>query len=224
MITTIFIDIDNTLLDFGKCSESSIIKAFKDNNLVFTDNVINTFHKINNKLWSQIEDGSLTKEGLHQIRWKLIFEQLKIDFNGVEFENQFVSNLRESHETVEGAYEFLKYLSDKNYTLCAASNGPYEQQCHRLECADMIKYFKHIFVSENIGIAKPNVKFFEECNSRLGNIPKEEMLLIGDSLSADIVGGINYGIKTCWFNYANSDENSQADYQINKLIDIKEIL
>lgn len=224
MITTILIDIDNTLLDFKECAKESIRKGFADNGLEFNDKVMPTFHQINDGLWQQIENGTLTRDGLHKIRFNLVLGALGISgINGEEFEKQFIENLYNSHSAVDGAYEFLKYLSEK-YTLCAASNGPYEQQRHRLECADMLKYFAHIFVSEDIGCSKPQQEFFAECQKRLGGIPKEEMFLIGDSQSADIAGAVNFGIKSCWFNFFNTDENTLADYTVNSLIDIDKIL
>lgn len=223
MITTLLIDIDNTLLDFGKCSRNAIVKGFQDNGLIFREEYIDIFHSVNNILWAQIEDGSLTREKLHKIRWGLVFEKLGISADGEKFEKNFVNAIHESHEPVDGAMEFLSYLCEK-YTLCAASNGPYEQQCHRLECAGMKKFFTHIFVSDDMGCAKPKIEFFEECQRRLKNIPKNEIMLIGDSLTADIAGGKNFGIATCWFNYGKTDEKSGADYNIKSLLEIKNIL
>lgn len=223
MITALFIDIDNTILDFGKCSRQSVKDGFRDFGLKYNEGVMDVFHKVNDRLWLKIEDGTLTREGLHEIRWKTVFQELGIEADGVAFEKQFVSNLHESSEPVDGAYEFLEYLSNK-YTLCAASNGPYEQQCHRLKKAEMLKYFSHVFVSEDIGVSKPDIKFFTECQKRLGGISKEKLMLIGDSPTADIKGGRDFGIRTCWFNIKGSNENVLCDYVINSLSEIKNIL
>ncbi len=223
MITALFIDIDNTILDFGKCSRQSVTDGFRDFGLEYGEDVMGVFHRVNDRLWLKIEDGTLTRKQLHEIRWKTVFRELGIDADGAAFEKRFVSNLHDSSEPVDGAYDFLEYLS-KKYTLCAASNGPYEQQCHRLKKADMLKYFSHVFVSEDIGVSKPDIKFFVECQKRLGGISKENLMLIGDSPTADIKGGRDFGIKTCWFNIKGSEEKVPCDCVINSLAEIKNIL
>lgn len=223
MITTVLIDVDNTILDFSQCAKSSIKKAFFDYGLCFSNAVMPAFHRINNSLWQKLENGDITKDDLYSVRFNLIFKELQIDLDGVEFERKFRSNLFTSCDPVEGAYDFLCYLS-KKYILCTASNSSYSQQKSRLEKAGMLKFFKHIFVSEDIGFSKPNVNFFSECHKRLGNIPKSELIMIGDSQTADILGAKEFGIKCCWFNYKGTDEKSGADYQINSLSEIKNFL
>lgn len=224
MITTVLIDIDNTLLDFNKCSRKAMIDACTAANIEFTENMVSTFHKINDTLWIKIESGSLTRDELHKVRWNMIFKEMGIDGDGIKFENDFVSGIYESHEPVDGARELLCYLSQK-YTICAASNGSYDQQLHRLTKARMIEYFSHLFVSEKIGFAKPSNLFFEKCLEQLKNVDKSEIILIGDSLTADIEGGRNFGIKTCWYNHNVKPVNGkEADYTVNLLSEIKNIL
>ena len=91
MITTLLLDVDNTLLDFEKCAEFSVRKGFEANSIPFSDEVMKTFHSINDGLWQKIEQGSLTRERLHEIRWQLVFEALGVNKNGVEFEKEFES-------------------------------------------------------------------------------------------------------------------------------------
>ena len=161
MIKAVFIDIDNTLLDFNKCALWSMKKAFEDYNLNFREQMFDTFNLVNNRLWLEIEKGKLTKEELYACRWNMIFAILGIDVDGVQFENVFYSYLTESAEPVDGALEILKYLSGK-YIVCAASNASYEQQIKRLDNAEMTEYFDKIFISEQIGFSKPKKDFFEK--------------------------------------------------------------
>ncbi len=225
MIKVVFIDVDNTLLDFEKGAELSIKKAFKDFELPFEKQVVETFHKINDGLWHNIEKGELTREGLFAIRWKLIFSELDIPFDGPTMEKQFFSYLTNSTVPIDGALKLLKYLAPK-YTLCVTSNAGYNQQTRRLETAGMLRYINHVFVSEKIGIAKPDKGFFDACFAEFNNITPSETIIIGDSLTADIGGGKKYGMKTCWYNHKKAflNETVDSDYVVNSLKDIEKIL
>ncbi|MDE6506284.1 MAG: YjjG family noncanonical pyrimidine nucleotidase [Eubacterium sp.] len=225
MITTVLIDVDNTLLDFNECAKATIKTAFKNRKLNYSENVFPVFKEVNDILWCKIETGEIDKQTLYQLRWKTVFERLGISANGPEFEQYFRMLFSESKQPVEGAYDILEYLSDR-YTLCVASNASYQQQLKRLNHADMMKYFKHIFNSEQLGAPKPEKAFFDACFERLGNVPKDEVIMIGDSLSADISGGVSYGIKTIWFNYDKIPVSAdiKADYIVHSLAEIKNYL
>lgn len=225
MITNVLMDVDNTLLDFNKCAEEAIKIGFSKWNIAYNASVFPVFLEVNDSLWRKIETGEMDKKTLYQLRWKTIFERLGIHADGPAFEQDFRTIFSDSKEPVDGAYEILAYLTEK-YTVSVASNASYQQQLKRLSNADMLKYFTHIFNSEQIGHPKPEPKFFDACFEKLGNIPKEEVIIIGDSLSADINGGAAYGIKTLWFNYGKAEipNNVNADFIVNSLDEIKNIL
>ena len=115
------------------------------------------------------------------------------------------------------------YLKPK-YTLCAASNAPYDLQMSRLNLSGLIKYFDYIFISEKIGHQKPTKQFFDFCFNAIGNPQKQQVIIIGDSPIADMAGGKNYGIKTCWFDKFGTDKKVNADFYITKLEQLKDIL
>lgn len=203
MIKAIFLDVDNTLLDFGQCSLQSIELACKKHGVDFNDKLVETFHRINNGLWKALEEGSITRAWLHENRWNLIFNEIGgIDADGELFEKDFFEGLHTIAIPVDGAKELVEYLAGK-YELYVVSNAEYFQQVNRLEKCGMLKYIKKIFVSADIGHTKPHKEFFDACYAALPNLKTEETVIIGDSLSADIIGGINYGIKSCWFNFKN---------------------
>ncbi len=223
-IKAVFIDIDNTLLDFNKCALWSMKKAFTDYGLNFEDSMFDTFNMINNRLWLRIEKGELTKEELYACRWNMIFALLGIEVNGVEFENVFYSHLTESAEPVDGALELLKYLHGK-YLVCAASNASYAQQIKRLGNAGMAEYLDEIFISEKIGFSKPKKEFFERCFEKIRPITPPETVMIGDSLTADIEGGAAFGMKTCWYDHNLTNEHSDLpDFTVRSLSEIKDYL
>lgn len=223
-ITTIFIDIDNTLLDFNLCAEDSIKKGFNEWNIPYHADYFDVFNRINNSLWAKIEKKTLTIECLYDIRWQLIFDELGIIADGRKFEHIFRQNLSESSIEVEGALDLLKYLS-KKYKIHVTSNAPHQQQIIRLKNAGMADYISEFFTSELIGYSKPSKEFFDECFKRLENVSKDEVILIGDSPTADIAGGMSYGIKTCWFNQNFTDKSMiETTFTISRLEEIRNFL
>lgn len=231
MIKVIFIDIDNTILSFDEYVKLTMREGFRHFGLKeYEDWMFGEFLEINAKLWRQIEKKEITFEELGQIRWNMVFEKLDIDFDGVVFEQYFRDCLRESAIPVEGAYEMLDYLS-KKYTLCAASNGPSNQQINRLRIGKMLAYFESVYVSEGVGASKPSRKFFEyafkDLESKMGEkIKPDEALIIGDSITADIIGGADFGMKTCWYNRhkAQLPKKVEPDFVIERLEEVKNIL
>ena len=224
MIKAVLCDLDNTILDFDACSKKSMINAFKKFSLEYKEEMFEVFYKKNKELWAEVERGNLTVERLYEIRWNSIFELLGINEDGLAFEKVFHKGIEEGYEKMEGAEEFLTFLSGK-YQVYAASNAPYHQQKTRLLKANLLGFFEELFVSGEIGFGKPKREFFDYCLNALKLNP-EEVIIIGDSLLADIKGGANAGIKTCWFNPENKPITTEVcpDYVIENLAQIKNIL
>ncbi|MBQ3231104.1 MAG: YjjG family noncanonical pyrimidine nucleotidase [Clostridia bacterium] len=231
MIKAVFFDIDNTLLDFNKCAFASMEKAFELRGMKSPARLQQVFVRINDCLWRRIEKGELTREGLQKIRFNLIFAELGIELDGIEFERDFQEALSISSEKVDGAEDILKYLSGK-YRLFVTSNAQHSQQTNRLELAGLAKYFENIFTSGIIGHPKPSKEFFNGCMAFLPELSRQEIIIIGDSLTADIIGGAENGFKTCWFNYGKVviseklglSKEPKPDYTVSSLGEIKNIL
>ena len=225
MIQTVFLDIDNTLLDFNECANVSAGKAFRDLNLDYHDGVFPVFTEENDKLWLKIEKGTITREELHRIRWQLIFDRLQIDADGTLMEKLFLRYIEESLVLMDGALDLLTYLSSK-YTVCLASNAPEQQQLNRLARTPILPLVDHVFLSETLGAAKPEKAFWDACFANLADGTPESSIMIGDSLSADISGSIDYGMKTCWFNpnHLPAPESNKIDYIVHSLAEIQDIL
>lgn len=227
----IFIDVDNTLLDFDEYVKTTMKNGFDYFNLIpYEPYMYDIFTTINNNLWRKIETRELTFDELQKIRWNLIFEKLKINFDGVTFEKYFRKELNESAIPVPGSYTLLENLH-KQYILCAASNGPYNQQIHRLNLADMTKYFDYFFISEKIGVSKPHKSFFSialnEVNSDRDNkITPADCMILGDSLTSDIAGGKNFGMTTCLYRRDKSTniDSTACDIIIDNLTDLIDLI
>ena len=225
MIKAIIIDIDNTLIDFHKSSYLAVQKAFIKHGLKFDDGVFQTFIKINDDLWIQVEKGNLDRPGLWAIRFQKVLGALDIDYpEPDQVEKDFRSFLYDIAIPVDGAKDLLNYLKGK-YKVYAGSNSLYNQQINRLTLAGLLEYFDGIFVSEKIGCQKPSKEFFDACFENMNGVKQSEVVMIGDSITADIKGGYLYGLTTIWFDYKNTGKTCEyANYTVNKLIDIKGIL
>lgn len=226
MIKYVLLDIDDTLLDFGKAEAAAIKKTFERIGIPATDEVIARYSEINNAQWSALERGELTRQQVLVRRFDILFEELGI--KGVPSEMAQASYeylLGIGHYFIDGAVELLEALKDK-YELYIVSNGTACVQDSRLASAGIAPYFKDIFISERIGADKPSREFFDRAFSRIEGFEREKAIIVGDRLSSDILGGINAGITTCWFNPKRlpPDPDIPADYEIHALNELPELL
>jgi 2-haloacid dehalogenase len=222
----VFLDVDGTLLDFDGYVKEALQTGFHKFHLgTYEPGVYQVFEQINTDLWEQIERGELTREELMKIRFRKIFDALGIDFDGAVFEQYFIDNLYDSAILIPGAMELVTYLAGK-YPLCIASNGPIDQQENRLRKAGLLPFMEKLFLSEQIGAAKPSPQFFDAAFRQLPGVSPEETILIGDSLTADMAGASQYGIKTCWYNPFHKEAPSglSLDYTVDSLGQIQNIL
>ena len=236
-IRVVMLDVDNTLLDFNRCAVLSAQAAGAVFGFEIPDTLFQIFKPINDALWRDLEKGVLTSAELFDIRWQKIFEAMGLEeglkVGGKAFEKEFQRHLETVTEPIDGALDLVRYLSEK-YLLSVASNGPYKQQVGRLISAEMMPYIgiERVFVSGEIGETKPQKPFFDVCFQRLskvtGPLRPEEVCMIGDSLSADIVGAKEYGMQTIWYDHDRRGEDADgagaADVRVESLPKIRQWL
>ena len=222
---TIFLDLDDTILDFGAAERAAISKTFRDIGLDPTDALLNRYRELNEAQWEAFERGELTREQVLLRRFELLFAELGLHYDVEPTEDRYRGYLGQGHYFVDGAPELLDYLAPK-YDLYLASNGVADTQYSRLASAGISHYFKEIFISETTGHHKPERAYFDYCFARIPNFDPARALIVGDSLTSDIQGGINAGIRTCWFNAKNKPRNPVIlpDYEVHRLADLREIL
>lgn len=220
----VFIDIDDTLLDFTKCANDAIKSACNKFGVPYTTTLVDTFHPINLDLWHRLEKKEVTKEKLFDTRFQIVFDKLGIKADGIAFETAFRENFHESAILVDGARDLLEYLRSK-YKVYVASNASMHQQTNRMKRAELDGYIDGYFVSEEIGFPKPQKEFFDACFKALPDVKPQDVVMIGDSLSADIKGACEYGLKTIWYNHRNEPTaDVKCDYIVSRLSEIKNIL
>lgn len=224
MIKYALFDIDNTLIDFGESAKIAMPRLFEVMGYPYTPEVPQLYHKFNAPLWAALERGEITGQYLRSIRWGRIMKALGIECDSVKMEAEYAEQLARVAVLVDGADELLKYLKEKGYIIAIASNSYQAQQERRTKLAGLDKYIDYYFTSMDMGVEKPSVEFFNRCFERLGNPSKDEMIMIGDSLTADVAGGKGAGIATIWFDKFKTHAENDADYAVTSLLDIKNIL
>ena len=224
MIEFLFLDLDDTILDFKKAEYIAIGKTFEAMGLEPTEEIRHRYHEINQYHWKQLELGKLTRDQVLVQRFERLFEEFGIQVDGVKVARTYEKNLSIGYYFLPGAEEAVMELH-KDYRLFLASNGTASVQKGRMTSANLYRWFETVFVSQEIGHNKPSVEYFDACFARIPGFDKEKCLMVGDSLSSDIQGGINAGIKTCWVNPDHkSSGDVHPDYEIEALADLPRLL
>lgn len=226
MIKTVFLDLDDTILDFQLAEHKAIRATFAEIGIEPTDDIIKRYIEINRSCWAALERFELEREEVLTRRFALLFSELGFDASPVETQKIYAERLGSFHDFLDGARELLdEFLRLKKYDLYIASNGIYDVQAPRIEASGIAPYFKDIFISEKIGYNKPSREFFDLCAERIEGYKPEETIIVGDSLSSDIQGGINAGILTCHFNPRNIEYTTiTPNYKINELSELIPLL
>lgn len=224
MIEFLFLDLDDTILDFRKAEYIAIGKTIGDFGVEPTEEVRQMYHKINKWHWEQLELGNLTREEVLVNRFGVLFEKLGKTVDAVACARAYEKNLSQGHWFLPGAEEAVDALS-KKYRLFLASNGTASVQKGRMTSANLYRFFETVFVSQEIGHNKPSKAYFDACFATIPDFDKEKAIMVGDSLSSDIKGGINAGIKTVWVNPDHKDCGEiKPDYEIEYLHQLEALL
>lgn len=216
-------DADNTVLDFDKSEEQALERAFCENGLKFSQNVLNVYRKNNIYQWQLFEQGKISKPQVLINRFVETFKELGLPLEKAsQAGDLYEEYLKLGFFVIPHAVEVLEQLQTK-CRLYIVSNGVAEIQNSRMKGSGMEKYFLARFVSEAVGYPKPQIEYFNYCFEHIEDIDKTKTLIIGDSLTSDIQGGVNAGIDTCWFNpwHNVNKSNLTPTYEI---VDLREIL
>ena len=226
MIRTVFLDLDDTILDFQKSERVAIRKTFEILGVPHSHEVIERYIEINVGLWQALERGELTREGVLHGRFERLYGELGITRSAKESQLLYQSLLAKEYDFLPGGKELLLALKESGkYRLYMATNGIPEVQEPRIEASGVGEFFDGVFISERIGYAKPDKRFFDACFKEIEGFKKEESIIVGDSLSSDIKGGINAGILTCHFNPKGKPYTGiTPDYKITNLSELIPLL
>lgn len=224
--TTLLFDIDDTLLDFKVAEHYAISTLMTELSVEASDANIQNYSRINQGYWEEFEKGLLAKDVLIAKRFETFFALHELTVNGSDMDVKFRSYLEQSHHLIAGTMPLMEALKPK-YNLYATTNGVARTQQRRIKDSGLIQYFNDIFVSEETGYQKPTKEYFDYVFVRIPDFNATETLIIGDSLTSDILGGMNAGIDTCWFNphkLPNPFTHIKPTYEIAALDELKVLL
>jgi putative hydrolase of the HAD superfamily len=221
----IIFDADGTLFDYDQAEYTALQKTFKSFGLNYKSEYLDIYKKCNKKLWDAFELGDVTIGRLKIKRFEIFLEQINIFIDSKTFSNEYLHHLSSGTHLINGAEGLLTNLSGK-VGLILMTNGIKEVQRSRLDKSSIGSLFSDIIISDEVGVAKPDKKIFEIAFENMSIADKSSVLMVGDNLSSDIKGGIDFGIDTCWYNPNQLEKNPeiQATYEIKNLEDVHLII
>lgn len=222
---TILFDIDDTLIDFDIDQKTAFKEAVKKIGYVCNDKMYEDYNKINLSMWEELNLGKMTLNDVFVNRFSVFFKKYGIKYDELEFNKILTDMFQKTGTLIKGVKETLDKLVN-NYELAVISNGPKDQQYHRLKNADISKYFSKFFISEEIGYNKPDKRFFDIVFKNIDNKEKSKILIVGDSITSDIIGGKQVGVDTCLYNIRNKENktNIKPEYEIENFEELLQIL
>ncbi len=226
-------DVDNTLLDFDANEEVSFRSMVQEMGESLTEEMYETYKRLNRELWKRIEKNEITvEEGVNR-RFSDLMILYGKTVDGRQWEKTYRSFLNQGIQEIPQVHQVLGRLKKEKYELYVITNGVTETQESRMSRSGLDQYFKELFISGRIGAGKPSGQFFDYVKNHIPGFDAKETLVIGDSLSSDIRGGKDAGINTCWFT-RETDEvlrekqiregGVRPDYVIGTLDEIFQIL
>ena len=224
---TVLFDADGTLLDFLRSEAEALADALREIGTEPKREMIQTYSKINDGLWKQLERGEIERAVLAYRRFELLFERYGISFDAKRMAELYMTRLSTKGYCIKGAATLCRSLKERA-RLYIVTNGTEWIQRGRWAVSGLEEYFSEVFISEQIGYQKPDPRFFEAVAGEIPDFDREKTLIVGDSLTSDMQGGINFGLDTCWYNpdgkTASAELAGQLTYVVRSLEEIETIV
>ena len=196
-------DLDQTLLDFHATEHLSLKAVMEMNGQKFSEEHYDSFKQINKNLWLEFEKGVITKPELFETRFRRLFEMCGCDLSKEELlkiNDDFIDHMSHHGVLMQGVTEFLKRIVNDitDARIFVVTNGVARNALGRIRSTGLDEYLSEVFVSESLGVSKPAAEFFDIVTKAIGE-PKGSCIVIGDSLTSDMLGAKNAGLASCWF-------------------------
>lgn len=218
--TTLLFDLDNTLLDFTRSEYVCIKELFYESGLPCDDAAIKRYSEINDMYWKAFERGEIRAEQIYTGRFETFAAEKNVKLNPESLAKGYLEKLSNCVIKMPYCDEILSYCKEKGYTLAVITNGIPKCQRGRIGLSGIDNYISHLFISQEIGVPKPKVAFFDKVFAEIEEKDKSKILVIGDSPTSDIKGAVNVGIDSCFV----GKTCSQATYTVKNLNELKTIL
>ncbi len=224
MYTTVLFDADETLLDFRRSEHSALLETFRQNGLRDDEEFLRSYCEINDSLWERFNKGEIAKSEITDLRFTLLFEKYGIPLDGKDFNQKYLKNLSEYGYVLDGAKELCQKLYESGLKLYIITNGIGFVQKKRFAASGLAPFFDGVFISEEVGAAKPSKAYFDYVYANIDEKDKSKIIVVGDSLTADIKGGREYGFVTCWYNAKKLPVEGKAHFVVTDFVQLEEIL
>lgn len=222
--TTLLFDSDDTLLDFKAAEAGALREALEFFGLEFNSHSHNLYSTINQEFWQGHERGEIKRSEISVGRFRKFLETIgNSDISPEELAPKYEERLACHHPLIDGAWELLEKLKGK-YNLYIVTNGMQKVQEKRLNESRLETFFDGIFISQVLGAPKPEKEFFDIVLGKVRETDKSRILIIGDSLTSDIKGGINAGIDTCWLNRDGKTTDIKPTYEVKNFKELEKML
>ena len=218
-------DADGTLFDYDQAERNALKNTFAQLGYPFETEYLAEYRRVNHEIWLQFERGDIDQITLRTRRFELLFQAVNLQADPQAFSPTYLANLAQQTCLIDGARETVRLLGDR-FELAIITNGLKEVQRPRFAKSAIHKYLTQIVISDEVGVAKPDPGIFDVAFAQMNQPAKDEVLIIGDSLTSDIRGGLNYGIDTCWFNPAGKRNYHSfvPTYEIGRLDELPGLL
>ena len=225
MIKCLLMDVDDTLLDFPWQEQQAIRRTYEALGSPMTDEMYARYHTVNRSFWMAYEREEIERSAMLIARHRQMAEEYGLPWDPAECERLYRKNLGIGYQLIPHAVEILDRLKPR-CRLFITSNGVAETQYSRLAASGLDTYFEQIFISEEIGAVKPSKEYFDRVFSRIEGFRPGETAIVGDSLSSDILGGIQAGITTIWFNPNKKTGRTEVrpDHEIADLLELEDLI
>ncbi len=222
---SIWLDLDDTLLDFGESSKFAFADLMDHIKAKPEQADYDLYHEVNAQAWEEFERGEMTQTALKTARFQRYFDKVGIEYDGLKANTFYLSRIVVHPKPIDRSQELLETLHSKGYETLIITNGMKEVQRPRIDHVRWTHYFKSIVVSDEIGCAKPANEYFQHAFNN-SNFEKDEILVVGDSLNSDVKGAIDFDVDVCWHNLRSKDNNTELKptYEVGNLTGVLELL
>ncbi len=219
----VLLDADDTLLDFAASEAAALGDMLASCGLPDTPEVRRRYSEINTEHWKRLERGEITRAQLKVSRFRQFLQELGSDADPAACNDAYMARLGSYSILLPGAEDLCRRLAE-NHRLYIVTNGSTDVQKRRLGASAILPYIQKVYISEEIGAQKPTKAYFDEVFADLGDPPREDVIIFGDSQTSDMLGGKNAGITTCWFNPKGKAPAGEWDYTVTRLEDFLPIV
>lgn len=217
------LDLDHTLLDSDTSEAISFDSTLRDVGVADPSLHLPAFTAINGEMWAAVERGEMAAADVRLARFTRFVAETGIGADPQHLANTYASGLAGNGDLYPGAIDVLEELSEI-VTLALVTNGVSDIQRTRIERLGLGRFFQAVVISSEIGASKPGRAFFDTTFERLGSPRRDGVLMVGDSLTSDMQGGIDYGLDTCWFNRHGAETDLPITYEIDRLEQLPQIV